>query len=103
MRIRSTNVYVGPNRYALFPVIRHVVDLGPLEGYPTGRLGDLPARLWEALPGLHEHGCSYGEAGGFIRRMTEDEGPWLGHGRGHVDRARQSRAGIDGTVGAAPL
>ena len=99
MRIRTTNVYVGPNRYALFPVIRHVVDLGPLEEYPTGRLGDLPARLVEALPGLREHGCSYGEPGGFIRRMTEEEGTWLGHVWEHVAIELQNVAGIEVTFG----
>ncbi|MDZ7643151.1 MAG: hypothetical protein U5K76_02260 [Woeseiaceae bacterium] len=40
MRIVSTNVYVGPNIYAHFPVIRHVLDLGVLEDWPTSRLGD---------------------------------------------------------------
>ena len=39
MKIVSTNVYVGPNIYAHFPVIRHVLDLGELEDWPTGRLG----------------------------------------------------------------
>ena len=84
MRIVSTNVYVGPNIYARFPVIRHVIDLGSLEDYPTGRLGDFPQRLLEALPGLQEHGCSYREPGGFVRRMAEDEGTWLGHVWEHV-------------------
>jgi len=31
MKILSTNVYVGPNVYAHFPVIRHVLDLEALE------------------------------------------------------------------------
>ena len=99
MRILSTNVYVGPNRYALFPVIRHVIDLGPLEDFPTGRLEDFPQRLVDALPGLEEHGCSYGEAGGFIRRMNEDEGTWLGHVWEHVAIELQNMAGIDVTFG----
>ncbi|MEM1055768.1 MAG: cyanophycin synthetase [Bacteroidota bacterium] len=99
MRILSTNVYVGPNVYARFPVIRHVIDLGPLEHYPTGKLGDFHARLAEALPGLQEHGCSYGRPGGFIRRMTEDEGTWLGHVWEHVALELQSIAGSDVTFG----
>ncbi|OZC01829.1 cyanophycin synthetase [Rubricoccus marinus] len=99
MRILSTNVYVGPNVYARFPVIRHVIDLGPLENYPTGTLGDFPARLVEALPGLQEHGCSYREPGGFIRRMTEDEGTWLGHVWEHVALELQGIAGSDVTFG----
>ncbi|MEM6327231.1 MAG: cyanophycin synthetase [Bacteroidota bacterium] len=99
MRVLSTNVYVGPNVYARFPVIRHVIDLGPLEEYPTGRLGDFPERLVDALPGLGEHGCSYRTAGGFIRRMTEDEGTWLGHVWEHVALELQSIAGSDVTFG----
>ena len=40
MKIVSTNVYVGPNVYAHFPVIRHVLDLGELENWPSGKLGE---------------------------------------------------------------
>lgn len=100
MKILSTNVYVGPNMYAHFPVIRHVLDLGFLEEWPTARLGkDFIDGLLEALPGLHEHGCSYGVPGGFIRRMTEDEGTWLGHVMEHVAIELQVIAGSDVTFG----
>src|SRR5690606_18055505 len=44
-------------------------------------------------------GCSYGEPGGFIRRMTEDEGTWLGHVWEHVALELQNVAGIDVTFG----
>ena len=55
MKILSTNVYVGPNVYAHFPVIRHVLDLEALEEWPTGKLGaDFVDPLLEFLPGLHE-------------------------------------------------
>ena len=100
MRIVSTNVYVGPNLYARFPVIRHVLDLGELEDWPTGRLG--PAfvdPLIECLPGLDEHGCSYREPGGFIRRLREDEGTWLGHVMEHVAIELQNVAGLPVTFG----
>jgi cyanophycin synthetase len=33
MRILDTNVYVGPSLYAHFRVIRHQVDIGPLEDW----------------------------------------------------------------------
>ena len=100
MRIRDTNVYVGPNLYARFPVIRHTVELGALEDWPTMRLpeGFVPGLL-EALPGLREHGCSYGEPGGFVRRMTEDEGTWLGHVMEHVAIELQNEAGLAVTFG----
>ncbi len=100
MRIDSTNVYVGPNLFARFPVIRHVLDLGELEHWPTGRLGDAFIEpLLERLPGLHEHGCSYKEPGGFIRRLREDEGTWMGHVMEHVALELQNVAGSDVTFG----
>lgn len=100
MKIVSTNVYVGPNIYAHFPVIRHVLDLGVLEEWPTGRLGDAYVEpLLEHLPGLHEHGCSYGEPGGFVRRLREDEGTWLGHVMEHVAIELQNVAGSPVTFG----
>ncbi|WP_420454621.1 cyanophycin synthetase [Rubrivirga sp.] len=99
MRVVSTNVYVGPNQYARFPVIRHTIDLGPLEDYPTAKLEGFVDRLCETLPGLQEHGCSYRTAGGFIRRMREDEGTWLGHVWEHVALELQGIAGHDVTFG----
>ncbi len=99
MRILSTNVYVGPNQYALFPVIRHTIQLGPLEDYPTGKLGDFPQRLVAALPGLAEHGCSYRAPGGLVRRMTEGEGTWLGHVWEHVALELQGVAGSEVSFG----
>ena len=100
MKIISTNVYVGPNIYAHFPVIRHVLDLGVLEEWPTARLGkDFIEPLLECLPGLQEHGCSYREPGGFVRRMREDEGTWLGHVMEHVAIELQNVAGSAVTFG----
>ena len=95
MRILERSVYVGPSLYAHFPVIRLELDLGAIEEWPTGRLGAaFMDGLLAALPGLGEHGCSYGEPGGFIRRMTEDEGTWLGHVLEHVAIELQNIAGI---------
>jgi cyanophycin synthetase len=100
MKIESTNVFVGPSMYARFPVIRHVLDLGVLEEWPTGRLGEkFIEPLLEFLPGLHEHGCSYREPGGFVRRLREDDGTWLGHVMEHVAIELQNVAGSDVTYG----
>src|SRR5262249_50024508 len=38
-------------------------------------------------------GCSYGEPGGFLRRLDEDEGTWLGHVLEHVAIELQNAAG----------
>ena len=100
MKIESTNVFVGPNAFARFPVIRHILDLGELEHWPTARLGEaFLGPLLECLPGLHEHGCSYREPGGFVRRLREDEGTWLGHVMEHVALELQNVAGSDVTFG----
>jgi cyanophycin synthetase len=100
MRILDRSVYVGPSLYAHFPVIRLDLDLGPLEAWPTGRLGNgFVDELAAALPGLAEHGCSYKEPGGFLRRMREDEGTWLGHVLEHVAIELQNMAGEEVTFG----
>ena len=100
MRILDRSVYVGPSLYAHFPVIRLELDLGDLEAWPTARLGpDFIDGLLSALPGLCEHGCSYGEPGGFVRRMREDDGTWLGHVLEHVAIELQNIAGESVTFG----
>ena len=100
MRILDKAVYVGPSLYAHFPVIRLDVDLGELEQWPSGRLGPgFTDALVAALPGLQEHTCSYGTRGGFIRRLTEDEGTWMGHILEHVAIELQNVAGEPVTFG----
>ncbi len=100
MKIISTNVFVGPNVWASFPVIRHVIDLGILEEWPSARIGpEFIDALTSALPGLAEHGCSYREPGGFIRRLREDDGTWLGHVLEHCAIEVQNVAGTDVTFG----
>ena len=47
MLILDKTVFVGPSLYAHFPVIRLDIDLGPLEEWPSGKLGPT---LWQ-LPG----------------------------------------------------
>ena len=73
MKITSTNVFVGPNVYANFPVIRHQIDLGVLEDWPSmpNSARAFIDGLLEAVPSLHSHGCSYGEEGGFCDAVYE--------------------------------
>ena len=100
MRVLERSVYVGPSQYAHFPVIRLELDLQALEAWPTGKLGAaFVDGLVAALPGLADHGCSYREPGGFIRRMREGEGTWLGHVLEHVAIELQNVAGEDVTFG----
>jgi cyanophycin synthetase len=100
MEVKSVVTYQGPNVHAHFPVIRYTVDLGILEEWPTARLGQsFIDRLLGYLPGLQEHGCSYQAPGGFVRRMCEGDGTWLGHVMEHVAIELQKLAGSDVSFG----
>lgn len=89
----------GPNRWTYRPVLEALVDIGELEDYPSNTLNGFVARLSAYLPSLSEHRCSYGEPGGFLRRL--DEGTWSGHILEHVTLELQNLAGIPGGFGRA--
>jgi cyanophycin synthetase len=100
MLILDKAIFVGPSLYAHFPVIRLDIDLGPLEAWPSGKLGTgFTDALLAALPGLDQHTCSYGKPGGFVRRLTEGEGTWMGHILEHVAIELQNVAGESVTFG----
>jgi cyanophycin synthetase len=99
MKILEQRVYRGPSIYAHFPVMRVTLDLGALEAWPSAKLAGFNDRLLAALPQLHQHTCSYGVAGGFVRRLTEDEGTWLGHVLEHVAIELQVQTGANVTFG----
>jgi len=100
MKILDRSVYLGPSLYAHFPVIRMTLDLQELEEWPTAKLGSaFIDGLLESLPGLNKHGCSYREEGGFVRRMREDDGTWMGHVFEHVAIELQAMAGSPVTFG----
>jgi cyanophycin synthetase len=91
MRVREIGVYRGPHLYSHTPMIRLQLDLGALEEWPTDRIDGFGPRLVELLPGLSRHGCSYGEAGGLLRRI--EEGTWIGHVVEHVALELQTCVG----------
>lgn len=99
MRILERRTYLGPNLYAHFRVIRFLLDLGPLEEHPSARVPGFVDALVRLLPGLHDHGCSYGEPGGFLRRLQDDGGTWMGHVLEHVAIEIQHAAGFPVTFG----
>ena len=76
-----------------------VVDIGDLEDWPSDRIPGYPERLETWLPGLVEHRCSYGERGGFLRRLQE--GTWPAHVLEHVTLEIQTLAGVPGGFGRA--
>ncbi|HEV7786051.1 MAG TPA: hypothetical protein VGQ28_11985, partial [Thermoanaerobaculia bacterium] len=99
MKVLETRIYRGPNLYALWPVIRLRLDLGELEWFPTAKLPGFSGQLVKLIPTLAEHTCSYGEPGGFVRRLNEDDGTWLGHVMEHLAIELQCLAGTPVTFG----
>lgn len=97
LRIIDARVFRGPSIYAYRSVIRVTIDLGELERYPTTELGDFTDRLLQYIPTLDTHTCSYGEPGGFVRRMRE--GTWLGHVIEHIAIELQCLAGTPVSYG----
>jgi cyanophycin synthetase len=97
VKLEETRVYRGPSSYGYRPVIRLTLDLQELEQYPSDRIPGFVERLLADVPTLDEHGCSYGERGGFIKRLHE--GTWFGHIAEHVALELQCLAGTPVTYG----
>lgn len=93
MQVLETRVYRGPNLYGYYPMIRITLDLEELEDYPSDRLPEFTDRLLTFIPTLDDHGCSYGEPGGFIKRLRE--GTWIGHIVEHIALELQCLAGTE--------
>ena len=99
MNTVETRTYVGPNVYANFKVIRFTLDLEALEEWPSDRIPGFVDGLIAAVPSLAKHGCSYREAGGFVRRLREEGGTWMGHVFEHVAIELQNLSGIEVSFG----
>jgi cyanophycin synthetase len=99
IEILSVKHLRGPNMWTYHPVIEVWVDIGDLEDYPSNLIPGFYERLVKALPSLVEHRCSYGETGGFLKRV--EEGTWPAHILEHLTLELQNLAGIPGGFGKA--
>lgn len=95
MEIQEIRTLRGPNYWSGYwkKLIVMRLDIGDYEQKPSNKIAGLPDRMREAMPGLKLHGCSYGEEGGFFRRV--DEGTWAGHIVEHFALELQTLAGMD--------
>jgi len=95
MRILNIKALRGPNYWSGYwtKLIVMRLDLEDFEQRPTDKLDNFTGRLQELLPGLIDHGCSYQERGGFLRRV--EEGTWAGHVIEHLALELQTLAGMD--------
>ncbi|MBS1210357.1 MAG: cphA2 [Proteobacteria bacterium] len=89
----------GPNIWTYRPAVEARVDIGELEECPSNTIPGFYERLSGMLPGLIEHKCSYGERGGFLRRVQE--GTWPAHILEHVTLELQTQAGQRTSFGKA--
>ena len=89
----------GPSMWTYRPVLEAIVDIGNLEDCPSNTIPGYYERLRAMLPSLYEHRCSYGEPGGFLRRV--EEGTWPAHILEHVTLELQNLAGLPGGFGKA--
>ena len=99
IRILSVTHLRGPNMWTYRPVLEVLIDIGELEDFPSNLIPGFYERLSTWLPTLIEHRCSYGERGGFLRRLRE--GTWPGHILEHVTLELQNLAGLPGGFGKA--
>jgi cyanophycin synthetase len=97
LQILEMRVLRGPNVWAPAKAVRMLVDLGPLEEWPSNKIPGFNRRLLRLLPSLDDHACSLGRRGGFVARLQD--GTWLGHVAEHVALELQSIAGTEAHIG----
>lgn len=95
MKIRSINAMRGPNYWSIrrHKLIVMVLDLEEMEEKPSDKVPGFAERLEKMFPGMYEHRCSVGTAGGFFKRVHD--GTWMGHIIEHIALEVQTLAGMD--------
>src|SRR5215213_2576523 len=97
MIIQNIRTLAGPNVYSHRPVLLMRLDLGGLYEKESYEVEGFVGRLLSLLPGLREHHCSKGYAGGFVERL--EEGTYFGHTVEHVTLELAGMAGCSATHG----
>lgn len=97
MRIDDVRTLSGPNVYHHRPMLVMELDLEDRAHSTTADHPRFVERLLVLLPGLSEHHCSKGRAGGFVERMNE--GTYFGHVVEHVAIELESSLGSRATHG----
>jgi len=91
VRVRAWRSFDGPNVHCLRPVLECLVDLQEWDEVLSAHIDGFGPGLVALLPGLGDHHCGLGRAGGFATRLTE--GTLLGHVVEHVALELIYRAG----------
>jgi cyanophycin synthetase len=99
MRILDIKALRGPNYWSGYrkKLIVMRLDIEDFEQRPTDKIENFKARIAELMPTLVNHGCSYKEQGGFLKRV--EEGTWAGHVIEHIALELQTLAGMEAGYG----
>ncbi|HEX9918111.1 MAG TPA: cyanophycin synthetase, partial [Pyrinomonadaceae bacterium] len=92
MRIDKIRTLSGPNIYNYKPVLLMRLYLDELAETASCDVAGFNERLLARLPGLAEHHCSKGRAGGFVERL--ETGTYFGHIVEHVALELSDAAGV---------
>ncbi|HEY8559966.1 MAG TPA: cyanophycin synthetase [Pyrinomonadaceae bacterium] len=95
MKILEIRTLRGPNYWSGYwkRLIIMRLDIEEYEQKPSHKIPGFYGRMMDLMPSLVTHGCSYGEEGGFLRRVKE--GTWAGHIIEHFALEMQTIAGMD--------
>jgi cyanophycin synthetase len=93
VKIRKIRTIAGPNLFHRLPVLTLTLDLEDLAEVSSDMLPGFTDRLVAALPGISEHRCSKGYAGGFVERLRT--GTYFGHIVEHIALELSGPAGIE--------
>ena len=95
MRIIEIRAMRGPNYWSIrrHKLIVMTLDLEEYEQKPTNKIDGFLENLKKMFPGMYEHRCSVGTAGGFFQRV--EEGTWMGHVIEHIALEIQSLADME--------
>jgi cyanophycin synthetase len=91
IRITTLHATRGMNFWSKRPVIRMDLAVGEFERISSADVERFTAQLVDALPGLRDHQCSIGSAGGFVLRLRR--GTYAPHIIEHVALELQTAIG----------
>src|SRR3954452_18318544 len=97
MKIHGIRTLAGPNVYSRHPVLVMKLELGALAGRESCDVPGFVERLLKRLPGINQHHCALGRAGGFVERLRE--GTYFGHVVEHVALELTDPVGISSNRG----
>ncbi|NLM97783.1 MAG: cyanophycin synthetase [Halanaerobiaceae bacterium] len=93
MKVIAYEVMTGANIYSYSPVIVVSIDMEDLDEIERKDISGFNESLLKYFPGLHEHTCSLGVKGGFVKRLAE--GTYFSHIIEHLCLEIQSGLGQD--------